>query len=1269
MLFFGVDLFGRGDPRNVETVPSLLGFGLIGLIVIAIKLGHRRAAWLAIGVGLLGLNSLITRWLEIGHRVDSWLTSAVTGEDILIPATMPAIIALTLLVLGGLIPWLGTHYRGTRRLVGVAVGGSLLGAVGMTTLAGYALNMPIAYRWGAGTALSPSFALVMLLIGGAVLALAWTEHSRRNPNTPAWIPIPVIITCGLFTFIFWAGLREREAAYLGTNAQIAINTFASNINLEFEHQAANLERIARRWSDDSTPAVWESDAVTWFSDAPGAESLARIAPDGSTIWHYPAAGNGRLIAFNQFTDPVRLAAFEYITHTGGPLATGTLELPGRGPGFVIYAPIYRASALIGYIGAEFTYQRFLEVLDQRLKLSPNHRCAVYLGPDRVYSSINPGAPSDHGQRLLESVFTLQNRRLRIVMEPTEEFIRNNRRFLPEISLAAGLGITLLLGLSIHLARAARDNLRAIETTNILLRTENEERRRVEEMLKVSDERLRLALDATVIGLFEWNCVANTLHYSSGLLTMLGLPPDESASTPAAWQALIHPDDLPDYLSAVQGQLEGSSAFIDPEYRVRTATGEWRWLYMRSKTVGYSDRGVTVRIVGTVQDVTARHEAEQALRASQSAARKLSLVASRTDNLVIIANPDGAIEWVNESFERVMEYSLREVEGLSPSAFMVGPETNPHTVRRIKAVLSRGEGITTDIVNYSKSGRKYHLHLEIQPVRNERGVLEHFIAIEADITARVETEKALRRAKSEADAASRAKSEFLASVSHEIRTPMNGVIGMTSLLLDSPLNDEQRDSVNTIRTSGEALLTIINDLLDFSKIESGKLELEHHPFDLANCVEETIDLFASLAAERRIEVAHHIEPDVPAVVLGDINRFRQVLSNLINNAIKFTPKGKITLTVSLAHEDSTEPLRPNHTLISVAVRDSGIGIPRERINRLFKPFSQVDSSTTRKYGGTGLGLVICHRLCALMGGDIRVDSDIGQGSTFTFTAQVEPATPEIATPELPEVLKAGHVLCVDDNPVHLLRLTTFFRSAGISVLPAATTEIATDILTQTPPAAVILDLELSDTTGAAPFREAILKAGIPTVGQLSPGSVCEPSWAHHARFVVVSRPLRTLTLIRALHTLFPNGAPFPQPAVIPQSFDLASRIPLKILLVEDNPVNRKVALRFLERLGYRADVAANGLEAIKAITERSYQLVFMDLQMPEMDGFEATRQIRKNTPSDRQPCIVALTANALQSDRDLCLLAGMNDFVTKPIKPAEISATIHRHFGINTTAVI
>src|ERR1019366_5951301 len=374
--------------------------------------------------------------------------------------------------------------------------------------------------------------------------------------------------------------------------------------------------------------------------------------------------------------------------------------------------------------------------------------------------------------------------------------------------------------------------------------------------------------------------------------------------------------------------------------------------------------------------------------------------------------------VNGAFCRVMEYTLEEVVGKDPGVLLSGPDTDAAQADFIRNEIARGVGANTEIIHYSKSGRKYYLHLEVQLVLNQAGHVENYIAIENDITSRVETESQLRRAKAEADAASRAKSEFLASMSHEIRTPMNGVIGMTSILMETPLTGEQRDFVNTIRTSGEALLTIINDILDFSKIESGKMELEKAPFELALCVEEALDLFAPTAAAKRLEIGYHVEPDVPPWIVGDVTRLRQGIVNLVNNATKFTLARRIPMDTNF------RAIHQGRMKLEITVQDTGIGIPEDRIERLFKAFSQVDSSTTRKYGGTGLGLAICQRLCQLMNGDIRAESVLGKGSTFTISIMTEAAQrpPEAAAPSLDRIeLRGALALCIEDNPIICARL--------------------------------------------------------------------------------------------------------------------------------------------------------------------------------------------------------------------------------------------------------
>ncbi len=1269
-LLDSLDLAFNGSGAGPWQTVFASGCCLVAMSVLFVVNGTPPFAWAGLIAALLGTIAL----LPSGST--SWLTVSVPPPGTLAGA-MPPIAALVLLAAGGILPWLAFPGTQSRRAPWIALVGSLLAAIGTATLAGHSLDLPVASTWGSSVSLPPSSALLILTLGATLLMLAAREHARGAGGIPPWLPLPVVIGSAMLTIIISAGLRERELYYLGSSAQINISNLASAIKFELQQDTATLERLSQRWGTEGVPdiPVRESDAFTLVSGIRGEQPVANSPeqpvvqsldwipyPDKKTDWFYPRAANDGLIGFIQSSVPERSNAMTVAAGSSKSPAISLTVLLGtaRRPGFVIYSPVYHDGNLVGLLGLEMTYSGFFANLDQRLHTSDHHLCKIYVGsdPDPVYTSVNAeGVVNDSASS--ESSFKIANRPVRIVLTPTQDYLQRNRGFLPDFALAAGLGITLLLGLSIHLARAALAGLLAAGDSNRRLLAENDERRRIEAMLKVSDERLNLALDSTAIGIFEWNTVTGEVLGNTGLWTILGLAPESALSLPALWEPLVHPDDLAVFCSSRDAQLAGTEGFIDPEYRVRSLQGGWRWIYVRSKTVASAPDGTPTRIVGTLQDVTARKEAETALGESQTAARKLSLVASKTDNLVIIAKPDGTIEWVNSSFERLMEYSLAEVVGRNPARFMVGRETSPHTVRRIRLALARGEGFSTEIVNYAKSGRKFYLHLEIQPVRNGQGVLENFIAIQTDITARVETENALRRAKTEADAASRSKSEFLASLSHEIRTPMNGVIGMTSLLLDTTLNPDQRDCVNTIRTSGEALLTIINDILDFSKIESGKLEVDHHPFELAYCIEETLDLFNAQAASRQVELAFVIAPDVPALVLGDANRVRQVLGNLVNNAIKFTPAGRVSVEARLLPPTRTTP--PGRCSIEVAVRDTGIGIPADRIDRLFKPFSQVDSSTTRKYGGTGLGLAICHRLCLLMNGAIRVESVSGQGSAFIFSFMVERVAPDRlpALPVLPASLPAGsRVLCADDNPVRLRRLQIFFTQVGLSATTVTTTAAAVQALrAPAAPQLVLVDLFLP-AAGEPDWPGAFATTSVPVIGLLPAGQTVAPPWDTAPNFAPLPVPVRTLALLRALQTLFPGDA---SQAAAPQAEQklLAQEIPLNVLLVEDNAVNQKVALRFLERLGYQAQVAYNGREALEAIAKQDFNFILMDLQMPEMDGFETTREIRRRLPVARQPHIVALTANALQADRDQSMAIGMDDFITKPFKLQDLVNLIRR----------
>jgi PAS domain S-box-containing protein len=625
----------------------------------------------------------------------------------------------------------------------------------------------------------------------------------------------------------------------------------------------------------------------------------------------------------------------------------------------------------------------------------------------------------------------------------------------------------------------------------------------------------------------------------------------------------------------------------------------------------------------------------------------SLVAVSPVAVIVMDAAERVTGW-NPAATELFGYSAQEAVGheIDDLVFAPGGREEGREITRDALEHGRAHRITR---RAGKDGAPVDVELMLVPLHVD-GEHVGFYAIYHDIGE-------LQRAREEAEAATQAKSAFLATMSHEIRTPMNAVIGMTDLLLGTELTAEQREFAEVVRSSGNALLHVIDDILDYSKIEAGKLDLEHEPFDLRECVEGALEIVAPRAWEKEIELGCLIDEEVPAGIVGDAARLRQILLNLLSNAVKFTERGEVVVLVHAA------PAEGGGHRLELAVRDTGIGIPPDRMGRLFTSFSQVDASTTRRYGGTGLGLAISKRLVELMGGTISVESEVGDGSTFRIALVAEAAdvptriAPDDALPHL-----AGkRMLVVDDNATNREILTRHARSWGIEPVAVEHPAEALALVRAGAPFDVaVLDMMMPDMDGvalAAEIRRLRAAAELPLVLLTSLGRL--PQAASTDLFAAqLAKPVRASQLYNALVRVVASDG-HAAAGVASAVDDTREASPLRILLAEDNAVNQKVALRLLERLGYRADVVSNGLEALEALERRQYDVVLMDVQMPELDGLDATRRINERWPAGRRPRIVAMTANALPEDREACLAAGMDDYVAKPIRSDELAEALRR----------
>ncbi len=683
-------------------------------------------------------------------------------------------------------------------------------------------------------------------------------------------------------------------------------------------------------------------------------------------------------------------------------------------------------------------------------------------------------------------------------------------------------------------------------------------------------------------------------------------------------------------------------------------------------------GNVVRLVGRSLDITERKTIELRFQ-------------SLTERLQLATEAAQVGIWDFDIVQKriVWDNRMHELHGLTPHEFdgsyqawrdRLHPDDIPRVEQEWRDAVEGGKPFNSSFRIIRPDGDERIVRTSAHVQRNPAGRPVRMVGVNWDVTAERRAQLEIVRARDEAErlngqlenalgranqlaqeaaAATVAKSEFLANMSHEIRTPLNAVIGMSGLLLGTELSKEQREYAETIRTSGDGLLGLLNDILDYSKIESGRLDLERRPFDLRECIESSLDVMAGRATEKGIDLLSSMDPGVPESIESDDTRLRQILVNLLSNAVKFTTHGEVYLAVSVAARSDAG------VRLKFSVHDSGIGIPAERMDRLFKTFSQVDASTTRQFGGTGLGLAICKRIVELLGGRIWVESTQGRGSTFSFEIPVTPVAEARSVASFRSSTLAGRrVLVVDDNPTSGRILSQQLVTWGMVPRSAGSAVEALAVLDQEPSFDLALvDADMPEVSGpefVAALRRARPDSQLPIVLLTRWGGPRLPDGLNLAG--VISKPVKMSALLELCSEVL-HGRTHPRAAAASDVVTVAAEHPLAILVAEDNPVNQRVALLMLQRLGYRADVAANGREAVEAVARQRYDLILMDVQMPEMDGLQAARQIRAATAPSSCPRIVAMTANASTSDRDECYAAGMDDFLTKPVRNDDLRKAI------------
>lgn len=1085
-----------------------------------------------------------------------------------------------------------------------------------------------------------------------------------------WLPVLVgTLLCAL-VLVFWSTLVAREKRDLRNEVRVEAEFQAKRVEADLHNRLSTLQRIARSWEFHGglSQAEFVNDAQAYMFDIPGFQAVEWVDNTYHARWIVPLEGNEKALnsnlVYQQNRRSARRAAMEKARDTRKPAITSPVDLVQGGKGFLAFFPIFVKDEFDGYILAVVRIQVWLDYVFHAtdLKASSNEcRVSVWFDDVLVYTQAEFPRLERFGVSGSAAAQILGHN-LDVRVRPTEVFMKNHGSPLPTLTAIFGVLLSMLVSLAVGLFQNAKAETRKTQTAKRALEEEIGERQKIERELHSTLVRLDLATRAGQMGVWTWDLSTDQLTWNDRMFDLLDIPRDVTP-TYSTWRNVLHPEDSQRAESMLRGAVEGHGQF-DTDFRVVLPNGGVRYI-RAAASVERDGEGKPQHVTGLNWDITRFRQDEETLRKSEAQVR---LLLNSTAEAIYGIDLQGNCTFANPSCARILGYPSpdallgKNMHDLVHHSYMDGCTMDVNVCKIYQAFRECKGTHVDDEVLWRADGTSFPAEYWSYPQIAD-GVAFGAVVTFNDITERKRAESDMKNAKEAAEAANRAKSDFVASMSHEIRTPMNVIIGMSHLALDATSDPRMGDYLLNINSAAKSLMGIIDDILDFSKIEAGKLEIERIDFSLEAVIVHVIGLISVRVEDKQLELHTRIDQSIPARLKGDPLRLTQILSNLLVNSVKFTEAGDIVLSVRLES-------RSGHSLmLEFSVKDTGIGMTVEQQARVFHAFTQADGSTTRKYGGTGLGLAICRQLTQLMGGSIRVESTLGQGSTFFVVLPFKASEEQVEErhTSLAPDLRGMKVLLVDDNETARFILQEMLESMTFRVEAVSSGEAALWAVSQAarandPFGVVLLDWHMPGMdgieTGRRIQREQLTNA--PRMLMVTAHGRDEimhrASEAGFAGFL--TKPVQPSLLLDAILSALQRTEP--PMAAKAESAQTTQFVGASVLLVEDHEINRQVASELLQKMGINVTVACNGKESLEKLRSQDFDLVLMDIQMPEMDGFTATGEIRKMDKAGLGSLpIIAMTAHAMSGDREKSLQAGMNDHLNKPIDPDELLRAMSR----------